>query len=72
MVDKLGIALKMKEEEDDSSGSRTDISGKPAQVMSVSTNHNLKKGKNKFNTVYVGTEPTACSRSDDGVNLGRE
>ena len=43
----------------------SDISG-TAQVMSVSTSYPLKKGKNKFNTVYVGTEPTAFCRSDDG------
>ena len=34
-------------------------------VMSVSVSH-LEKGKNGFNTVYVGTEPTALYRSDDG------
>ena len=33
--------------------------------MSVSVSH-LEKGKNGFNTVYVGTQPTACIDSDDG------
>ena len=33
--------------------------------MSVSVSP-LEKGKNSFNTVYVGTEPTALYRFDDG------
>jgi photosystem II stability/assembly factor-like uncharacterized protein len=50
-----------KEEEDSSSltSSNTEL------VMSVSVSH-LEKGKNGFNTVYIGTEPTALYRSDDG------
>jgi photosystem II stability/assembly factor-like uncharacterized protein len=41
------------------------ISG--TEVMSVSVSH-LERGRNnkEFNTVYVGTEPTALYRSDDG------
>jgi photosystem II stability/assembly factor-like uncharacterized protein len=35
-------------------------------VMSVAVSHHLKRGNNEFNTVYVGTEPTALYRSDDG------
>ena len=35
-------------------------------VMSVSVSRHLKRGNNEFNTVYVGTEPTALYRSDDG------
>jgi BNR/Asp-box repeat len=58
-------SIDMKEKEDDSNGSSTDISG-TAHVMSVSTSHRLNKVKNKFNAVYVGTEPTAFYRSDDG------
>ena len=34
-------------------------------VMSVSVSH-LEGGNNGFNTVYVGTEPSAIYRSDDG------
>jgi len=34
--------------------------------MSVSVSHIEKGRKNGFNTVYVGTEPTALHRSDDG------
>ena len=34
-------------------------------VMSVSVSH-LEGGNNEFNTVYVGTEPSAIYRSDDG------
>ena len=34
-------------------------------VMSVAVSHHLKKENNEFNTVYVGTEPTALYRSDD-------
>jgi photosystem II stability/assembly factor-like uncharacterized protein len=52
-------------EEDDSSGSSNGISG-TTQVMSVSTSPHLKKSKNGFNTAYMGTEPTAFYRSDDG------
>jgi photosystem II stability/assembly factor-like uncharacterized protein len=55
--DRIGM-----EEEDSSSliSSNTEV-----VVMSVSVSH-LEKGKNRFNTVYVGTEPTALYRSDDG------
>jgi photosystem II stability/assembly factor-like uncharacterized protein len=35
-------------------------------VMSVAVSRHLKRGNNGFNTVYVGTEPTALYRSDDG------
>ncbi|HYY40926.1 MAG TPA: hypothetical protein VE692_06720, partial [Nitrososphaera sp.] len=36
-------------------------------VMSVSVSHRERgRIKNRFNTVYVGTEPTALYRSDDG------
>jgi hypothetical protein len=36
-------------------------------VMSVSVSHYHLKGENNgFNTVYVGTEPTALYRSNDG------
>ena len=35
-------------------------------VMSVSVSHRERGIKNRFNTVYVGTEPTALYRSDDG------
>jgi photosystem II stability/assembly factor-like uncharacterized protein len=35
-------------------------------VMSVAVSHQLKRENNGFNTVYVGTEPTALYRSDDG------
>jgi hypothetical protein len=35
------------------------------EVMSVSVSY-LEKGKNGFNTVYVGTEHTTLYRSDDG------
>ena len=51
-----------KEEEDSSNDS---ISSR-TQVMSVSVSHIQKGRKNGFNTVYVGTEPTALYRSDDG------
>jgi photosystem II stability/assembly factor-like uncharacterized protein len=32
----------------------------------VSVSHRERGRKNGFNTVYVGTEPTAVYRSDDG------
>jgi photosystem II stability/assembly factor-like uncharacterized protein len=35
-------------------------------VMSVSVSHLKREGSDGFNTVYVGTEPTAFYRSDDG------
>jgi photosystem II stability/assembly factor-like uncharacterized protein len=35
-------------------------------VMSVAVSHHIKRGNNEFNTVYVGTEPTALYRSDNG------
>ena len=44
------------------------ISSKDVMSVSVS-HHNLERAKNNneaFNTVYVGTEPTAFYRSDDG------
>jgi hypothetical protein len=34
--------------------------------VAVSRHHRLKRENNGFNTVYVGTEPTALYRSDDG------
>lgn len=34
--------------------------------MSVSVSHLEIEGSDGFNTVYVGTEPTAFYRSDDG------
>jgi hypothetical protein len=37
-----------------------------SDVMSVSVSSLERGGKNRFNTVYVGTEPTAFYRSDDG------
>ncbi|MBV9175719.1 MAG: hypothetical protein JO297_01630 [Nitrososphaeraceae archaeon] len=44
---------------------KSSISSK--DVMSVSVSRHLKKRENNgFNTVYVGTEPTALYRSDDG------
>jgi BNR/Asp-box repeat protein len=35
-------------------------------VMSVSVSHLEREGSHRFNTVYVGTEPTAIYTSDDG------
>ena len=52
-----------KEEEEDSSN---DSISSRTQVMSVSVSHLERGRKNGFNTVYVGTEPTALYRSDDG------
>ena len=57
-----------KEEEEDSSN---DSISSRTQVMSVSVSH-IEKGKNGFNTVYVGTEPTAFIHLMMEVNLGRE
>ena len=35
------------------------------EVMSVSVSHrHLKRGNNEFNTVYVGTKPSAIYRTD--------
>ena len=47
-----------------SSSSSSSTPSKDA-IMSVSVSH-LEMGTNGFNTVYVGTEPTALYRSDDG------
>jgi photosystem II stability/assembly factor-like uncharacterized protein len=59
---------------DDDDGKTWDNLGKEVissnNVMSVAvSHHNLERTKNNnegFNTVYVGTEPTAFYRSDDG------
>ncbi|PWU80179.1 MAG: hypothetical protein DLM72_13520 [Candidatus Nitrosopolaris wilkensis] len=47
----------------DSIGKNNSISH--TDVMSVSVSH-LERGNQGFNTVYVGTEPSAIYRSDDG------
>jgi hypothetical protein len=52
-----------KEEEEDSSN---DSISSRTEVMSVSVSHIERGRKNGFNTIYVGTEPTALHRSDDG------
>ena len=44
--------------------SSSGISSKDVTSVAVS-HHHLKRGNNEFNTVYVGTEPTALYRSDD-------
>jgi hypothetical protein len=54
IVGKLGIALGRL------------ISSK--NVMSVAVSHHLKRGNNGFNTVYVGTEPSAIYRFDNGIS----
>jgi photosystem II stability/assembly factor-like uncharacterized protein len=54
----------------DDSGGGWDNIGKEIlsskDVMSVSVSHLEREGSYGFNTVYVGTEPTAIYRSDDG------
>ena len=44
---------------------KVSISSKDIMSVAVSRHH-LKRENNEFNTVYVGTEPTALYRSDDG------
>ena len=44
---------------------KVSISSKDVMSVAVSRHH-LKREDNGFNTVYVGTEPTALYRSDDG------
>jgi hypothetical protein len=44
---------------------KVSISSKDVMSVAVSRQH-LKRENNGFNTVYVGTEPTALYRSDDG------
>ena len=50
-----------KKDSNDNAASRNTGAG----IMSVSVSH-LQRRKNGFNTVYVGTEPTAIYKSDDG------
>jgi len=54
----------------DDGGQTWDSIGKASisskDVMSVAVSHHLKRGNNGFNTVYVGTEPSAIYRSDSG------
>ena len=54
----------------DDSGGGWDKIGKEIlsskDVMSVSVSHLEREGSYGFNTVYVGTEPTAIYRSNDG------
>ncbi|MGA9172171.1 MAG: hypothetical protein WBZ20_18690 [Nitrososphaeraceae archaeon] len=52
-----------KEEEEDSSN---DSISSRTRVMSISVSPIERGRKNGFNTVYVGTEPTALYTSDDG------
>ena len=51
---------------DDEEDNSNDSISSRTQVMSVSVSHLERGRKNGFNTVYVGTEPTALYRSDDG------
>ena len=54
----------------DDGGQTWDSIGKASisskDVMSVAVSHHLKRRNNGFNTVYVGTEPSAIYRSDSG------
>jgi photosystem II stability/assembly factor-like uncharacterized protein len=50
----------------DSIGKNSSSGISSKDVMSVAVSHHLKRENNEFNTVYVGTEPTALYRSDDG------
>src|SRR5437763_620934 len=45
---------------------KASISNKDVTSVTVSHHHLKRRGNKEFNTVYVGTEPTALYRSDDG------
>lgn len=55
------------EKDNDNAANRGSINGiTTADIISVSVSHLPGGRKNGFNTVYVGTEPTALYKSDDG------
>lgn len=66
-IGKVIVEEEEKEKGNDNAASRSSSNGiTNAGVMSVSVSHLQRRRKNGFNTVFVGTEPTALYKSDDG------